>query len=267
MLILSQRVLDTLLGTDFGWQSRNQLAKWISKSERGIGRGFVWVRGVEWWKVKMFWNLHKLSAGNWKAKRTNWNNEATVLVCHSRASALDSLGEREASIKCRRLCFNLWQFSPRTCKSNPLPSFLPRCCFCCTLLLQLQSQLHFEQRTPANGSWNRSTVTPLEQGVAGPCYCVGILTKKFKIKEANGLQKKRNQTKAKSLKIKQKSLLALGWHFFHFFYLSFSLSLVFSFFFLCFISHLFAAAAEVCSKLHFICGLLILLHNFVYNSA
>lgn len=92
-------------------------------------------------------------------------------------TALDSLGKRGASIKCRRLCFNLWQFSPRTCKSNPLhPPSLPRC----TLLLQLQSLLHFGRRTPANGSWNRSTVTPLERGVAGPCHCVGILTKKFK---------------------------------------------------------------------------------------
>lgn len=60
------------------------------------------------------------------------------------------------------------------------------------------------------------------------------IDKKVQIKEGNGLQKGRNQSRAKqseakSLKVKQKSLLALGLDFYQFFLLFLSLSLSLSF--------------------------------------
>lgn len=224
MLILSQRVLDTLFGTDFGWQSRNQLAKWISKSEHRIERGFEKVRaegsGGKWKWFGICIN-YQLAIG-----RRNVQIETTKRPFWC-VTALDSLGERGDSIKCRRLCFNLWQFSPRTCKSNPLPPHsLP---FCLHSVVAASIAAAFWTKDSCKWLVKSQHSNAPRTGRGRPLPLRRHIDKKVQIKEGNGLQKGRNQSRAKqseakSLKIKQKSLLALGLDFYQFFPLCLSLS-------------------------------------------
>lgn len=191
MLILSQRVLDTLFGTDFGWQSRNQLAKWISKSEHRIGRGFVKVRGEgSGGKWKWFGICINYPAGNWKAKCTNWNNEATVLVCHC-----SRLPWRTRSLN--KMSPTLLQFvaifaSNLQIQSTPSP---------------LPPSLHsVVAASIAAAFWTKDSCKWLVKsqhsnaprtGRGRPLPLRRHIDKKVQIKEENGLQKGRNQSRAK----------------------------------------------------------------------
>lgn len=145
--------------------------KW-AQNRKGLRKG---EGGGKWRKVKMVWNLHKLSAGNWKAKCTNWNNEATVLVCHC-----SRLPWRTRSLN--KMSPTLLQFVAifaSNLQIQSTPSLLP-----------LPPSLHsVVAASIAAAFWTKDSCkwlvksqhsNALERGVAGPCHCVGILTKKFK---------------------------------------------------------------------------------------
>lgn len=178
--------------------------KW-AQNRKGLWKG---EGGGKWRKVKMVWNLHKLSAGNWKAKCTNWNNEATVLVCH-----------------CSRLP---WRTRSLNKMSPTLLQFVA--IFASNLQIQstsspLPPSLHsVVAASIAAAFWTKDSCKWLVKsqhsnaprtGRGRPLPLRRHIDKKVQIKEGNGLQKGRNQSRAKqseakSLKIKQKSLLALG---------------------------------------------------------
>lgn len=144
-----------------GRESRNQLAKWISKSESERSQsklfgicinyqaGKLEPRGSKCTKLKQ-WSGHLYCTQRQIAKR----------ICHESERVWEREGEEEedpkkrlsawrrASIKCRRLCFNLRQFS------RLLPWLTS------WLQLQRQHHHHFVWRTLANGSWNQAQSRP-----------------------------------------------------------------------------------------------------------